>query len=401
MKARLRVCQGCSSVASAKTTAPSLRSLPALPARVLVLSQCAFGDTLVLIPALRAVRRAWPGAHLTFVSEAGIAGRKVAAAEVLAGTGLADRFESLSAHSSRVVRLLNRIRLTLALRHQRWDVGLLLVPPVPPLTLPLLQRLRRYLALFGAQHIVAPEGILEHWREPSGSLGVLPHASEALLELLRGHGLPTEGCLDLPLLEPAQALRGCPQTLAEALLPSLPGRPSARPLRLAVAPGAQMPAKRWPAERYAELLRRLQADFAPRFVLFGGDADRGSCDELAGPGVDAVRVLGQPIPAVIEVMRRCDAYIGNDTGLVHLAAALAKPCVAIFSSRDAPGVWYPYGPGHTVFRTRIACEGCLATVCPRGDNACLQQIDVDVVHRACRELCRGLATALAAVPAPA
>lgn len=355
-----------------------------------MVAQCAFGDTLVLIPALRALRRAWPQACTVFISEPGSTGRRVAAAEVLAGTGLVDRFEYLGIEPAPGRRLLNRLGLVLRLRRHTWDLGLVLVPPVPPLTVALLQRLSRYLRLFGARLVLAPERILAHVRDAGGGLEPLPHVSVTLLDFLQRCGVPTEGCLDVPFLPPSPGASGA--ALAEALLAERQGELPAASLRLAIAPGAQMSSKRWPLERYAELLRRLRASLptAPRLVTLGGEADREACAQLCREDPRAVCVIGQPIPAVIEIMRRCDAYIGNDTGLMHLAAALGKPCVAVFGSRDAPGAWYPHGAGHHVFRTRIACEGCLASLCPRGDNACLLDIGVDAVHAACLELCRDL-----------
>lgn len=362
---------------------------PPSPARVLVLSQCAFGDTVVLIPALRALRRAWPGAHLAFLSEPGLAGVRVAAADVLADTGLVDEFGSLSAEPSRAARLLNRVRLALRLRRTPWDVGIVLVPPVPPLTPALVRRLGRYLRLFGARRVVAPERVLGFVRGASGSLEPLPQVSLTLLDLLQRHGVPVAGAFDPPVLLPAAPPGSPARAAADALVPDRgPGRHGA--LRLAVAPGAQMPAKRWPLRRYAEVLRRLSAEVSPDVILLGGTADREACDELARTIPGAVCVIGRPVPTVAEVMRRCDAYLGNDTGLMHLAAALGKPCVAVFSSRDAPGAWYPFGAGHTVLRTAIPCEGCLAAVCPRGDTACLDRIGAEAVTAACLALCRSL-----------
>ncbi len=368
------------------------------PQRLLVLSQCAFGDTLVLIPALRALRRAWPKAYTVFISEPGNAGQKVSAAAVLAGTDLVDQFECLSTPPSRLRRGLNRLRLLLLLRRHSWDLGIVLLPPVPPLTVPLIQRLSSYLRLFGARHILAPDRVLAFSRDPAGWLNPLPHVSDTLLDLLRQHGVPSEGVSESPMLPPVRDTGNTAHAIANALLCEPRQQRPSTAVRLAIAPGAQMPSKRWPIERYADLLGRLHADCAPRFVFLGGNADREVCEQLSRCSVDAVCVIGQPIPAVIEVMRRCDAYVGNDTGLMHTAAALAKPCVAVFGSRDAPGAWYPYGSGHTVFRSRIACEGCLAAVCPRGDNACLQQISVESVHRACLQLCTSIQAARAHTP---
>jgi ADP-heptose:LPS heptosyltransferase len=85
-------------------------------------------------------------------------------------------------------------------------------------------------------------------------------------------------------------------------------------------------------------------------------------------------------------MKRCAFFVGNDTGTMHMAAAMGLRCVAIFSSRERPGLWYPQGEGHKVFRTTIECEGCGLVECLERGNECLNCIKVDDVLAACRDV---------------
>jgi heptosyltransferase-3 len=78
-------------------------------------------------------------------------------------------------------------------------------------------------------------------------------------------------------------------------------------------------------------------------------------------------------------------YLGNDTGAMHLAAAVGTPCIAIFSSLDWPGRWSPYGKGHQVFRVDVPCAGCLLEVCSQ-HHECLTGTSVNDVHQACCKL---------------
>jgi heptosyltransferase III len=87
-------------------------------------------------------------------------------------------------------------------------------------------------------------------------------------------------------------------------------------------------------------------------------------------------------------MKHCELFIGNDTGTMHMAAAVGLPCVAIFSSRERPGLWYPPGEGHRVFRSAIDCEGCGLVECIELGNECLKRISVEEVLSACREMLR-------------
>jgi ADP-heptose:LPS heptosyltransferase len=80
-------------------------------------------------------------------------------------------------------------------------------------------------------------------------------------------------------------------------------------------------------------------------------------------------------------LQRCLAYVGNDAGTMHLAGMVGIPCVGLFSARDYPGQWEPYGEGHVILRHETECAGCMRTVCPY-DNRCLDLISVDEAERA-------------------
>jgi hypothetical protein len=68
---------------------------------------------------------------------------------------------------------------------------------------------------------------------------------------------------------------------------------------------------------------------------------------------------------------------------MHLAASVGTRCVAVFSARDWPGRWHPYGPGHRVLRAAIDCEGCGLVECLDRKNECLHRITVSEVVAAC------------------
>ena len=71
---------------------------------------------------------------------------------------------------------------------------------------------------------------------------------------------------------------------------------------------------------------------------------------------------------------------GHDSGPMHLAAAVDTPCVAIFSSRNYLGEWFPQGTGHRVLYHPIECQGCRLDVCEDRARACMNSIAVDEVR---------------------
>ena len=98
-------------------------------------------------------------------------------------------------------------------------------------------------------------------------------------------------------------------------------------------------------------------------------------------GISGTLVTGRPLSVAATVMEQCDGYFGHDTGVMHLAAALHKPCVALFSSRDPAGMWDPYGSNHTILRINdLPCANCGAVVCPKTDHPCMTQSPDDVFN---------------------
>ena len=113
-------------------------------------------------------------------------------------------------------------------------------------------------------------------------------------------------------------------------------------------------------------------------VVVGGRDDTARGEELRRAwGPRARNLAGELSPyGSAEVLRQCVAYVGNDTGAMHLAGMVGTPCVALFSARDYPGQWEPYGDGHEVLRHETDCAGCMLDVCPY-NNKCLNLITVD------------------------
>lgn len=132
----------------------------------------------------------------------------------------------------------------------------------------------------------------------------------------------------------------------------------------AVNPSARWATKRWPAESFAAVADHLQEKGGARVVLIGGQADR-----LAGEEVIR-RMRTRPIDLVgkttvkelIALLRPLRVLITNDSGPMHLAAALGVPVVAVFGPTD-PGRTGPYGPGHTVLRSGVPCSPCFSRTC--------------------------------------
>ena len=342
-------------------------SLSSAVNQILIISNCRFGDSLVMMPALQQLKASFPQASICLLSERDANGA-VSADQILGGRGLVDEFEALPMTGGKMGRLVSRLRLMFKLRRRAFDLGVVLMPPYPPLTMTLVKRFTLYLKLFGVKRIIAPTEILDFNEK---HLNVV----DATLQVLSPLNLPLSPPNHAPYSLPPLQNSAEAQKEADAIIASAPKGF----YRLAIALGTNMPAKQWPLDNFAIVLKRLCAETSVWPFFFGGATDEKIASNLMGNGICGTLVTGRPLSVAAAVMSRCDGYFGHDTGVMHLAAALAKPCVALFSSRDPAGMWDPYGKGHTILRINgLPCANCGAVVCPKNDHPCMKQSPEDV-----------------------
>jgi heptosyltransferase III len=347
--------------------------------RILVYRIGELGDTIIALPVLWAVRRAFPEAALTYLVSAAPGSGYVAPQSVLPPEGLIDEWLTYSLESPG--RVVGMVRLWHALRQRRFDTLVYLAPRLR--WRPSVWRDLLFFRLAGIRRVVGHRGFYRlPARRPGVSLPSAEHEADHLLRRAELGGIPvppvSHGEMNLAL---SSSERQCAQ---DWLRTHVPGYPHNVTL-VGIGPGSKWPSKIWPEERFAELGARLVGDLGLYPLVFGGLADRELAVRLIkkwGCGVSAAGALD--IRAAASVLAHCRIYVGNDTGTTHLAAAVGTPCVAIFSAQDWPGRWYPYGRGHTVLRQSVPCEGCLLSVCTKQAMRCLKEITTDDVMSACR-----------------
>jgi heptosyltransferase-1 len=134
---------------------------------------------------------------------------------------------------------------------------------------------------------------------------------------------------------------------------------------VALQPGARWDNKRWPVEHFTALVRRLAQKFpGVRFAVLGGKDDLPLGEKISQ--AEPARVLNlcgaTSLPEMIEFLRCCDLLITNDTGPMHVAAALGTPLIALFGP-TAPERTGPYGRLENVLRINLPCAPCLKSEC--------------------------------------
>jgi heptosyltransferase-2 len=155
--------------------------------------------------------------------------------------------------------------------------------------------------------------------------------------------------------------------------------------RIAFGPGASYgSAKCWLPERFAELADRLIEAFSADVILFGTAAERNLLDAISStmrhrPVNLAGRTSIGELPAYFS---ECHLFVGNDSGAMHVAAAVGLPVVAIFGSTDAEGT-APVTPRLSVVQEKVFCSPCFLRRCPI-DHRCMKRVTVDMVESATR-----------------
>jgi heptosyltransferase-2 len=318
------------------------------------------GDAMMALPAMAAVRAAYPGAHIA----------------VGAVPSIAPLFaETTSAAQDSVIVLQDHAAEITALRAGEFDATLLLPNS------------------FRAAWSAYRAAISERWGySAAGRRALLTravrrprrrvHQSEYYLELVEGLGIARRSTSPHVAVGPATLAR------ADSLLAEhgvVPGT-----ICVGFAPGAAYGhAKRWPPRMVAETITRLTRDHGVRCVLFGAGGDRDSGREIESslpPGVGVVNLITRTDLRVLAgAISRCAAFVSNDSGAMHLAAALAVPVIAIFGPTDERAT-APVGgedPSGAVIQPDVLlqpvfCRPCMLRECPI-DHRCMKRVTVDMV----------------------
>ena len=379
------------------------------PKRILVFRIGQLGDTIVSLPAMWAVRRNFPGVHLALLCDRHPGKKYVLASDLLRGAGIFDEFMSYPVADAGEILKGGRMAVLLtAIRSKRFDTLVYLAPTNRKPEQ--IARDRRFFRLAGIRNFIGMQGFETLEPKQLGQpMSEVPGESELLLRRLAASGLTIGLPAAADQISASSSRRSLvakadqPFSLSAFSFDLGLGREDEAPVSrwlaglppdggrvwVAVGPGSKMPAKRWPLDRFRKVIGDLIEEFDIWPVVFGGPEDRVIGEWLLDRwrrGYNAAGSLG--LRPSLAAIKRCEMFFGNDTGTMHMAAAVSVPCVAIFSSRERPGLWFPQGEGHRVFRSQIECEGCGLVECIERQNECLKRIAVTEVLEACGEILR-------------
>ncbi|MFC2131971.1 glycosyltransferase family 9 protein [Bacteroidota bacterium] len=153
------------------------------------------------------------------------------------------------------------------------------------------------------------------------------------------------------------------------------------PIRIAIAPGAYHETKRWPIEKYIDLLNKLKAKYNADMVLIGGTNDKALTDIINGEVNFSIddKSGSTSILETAKIISQCSLLITNDTGVMHIAAARKIPVAAIFGSTVKEFGFIPFRTRNQIIEKDISCRPCThigLNKCPKGHFDCMNKISV-------------------------
>lgn len=168
-----------------------------------------------------------------------------------------------------------------------------------------------------------------------------------------------------------------PKMIAETISSELNPTKSDEQKRLVLCPGAEFgPAKQWPASHYAAL-GEIITQQGWQVLIMGSKADAAVGEEIAAGITDKQNVINlcgkTQLGEAIDLMATADQVVSNDSGLMHIAAALNKPLVAIYGP-TSPAFTPPLSDNALLVQIPIECSPCFKRTCPLGHHKCMQDI---------------------------
>jgi len=343
------------------------------PKRILVLRYRFIGDTVLTVPFLRNLRREAPDAYIAWVVAPG-------SAEIVRGIPYVDElieWDPVTIHAdSRGTHRTFKAKLDFirSLRNRQFDKVYVLKRSLSSALIAVLSNApeRIGFATEGRGFLLTKKVAYRHDQ----------HEVENYLDVLRADGVKVrDDYLEL-WSTPEEEQRAGALLLAS-------GIDAARRIA-AIHPFSAVSQRGWPLENYAALAQRLSNEGGFRLIVLGGGSDRKIFEAIKPQFAEtAVDLVGRcTLRETLALLRRCSFMVGNDSGLMHIAAAAGIPLVALFGPQS-PVKFGPWSERARVIYKGFPCSPCrqkFFTECAPSERmrpACVEAITVDEVFEAC------------------
>jgi heptosyltransferase-3 len=323
------------------------------------------GDTVVALPAFHTVRRAFPSAKITLLTNSPISSKAPRAGDVLKQ----GYFYNECIYYPRATRNPYWIaKIVCGIRKAKPDIAINLTEYKSDQA---VARYRRLFELCGVRNLLGFQlSEIDRHQLPDPTTGLVEAEAARLLRRVC-----TLGTLQLDSREAWELLldkREC-QTADELLSYSSDDQ------ILAFSVGTKMQAKDWGIDNWRSTVAQLSERLPSWKAIFVGAAEEREATEVCARHWigSYINLCGLATPRVTAAaLRRSRVFVGHDSGPMHLASAVGVPCVAVFSARVYPGKWFPWGTRHKCLYKLTDCANCKLEMCLEQNRRCLRAIKV-------------------------
>lgn len=349
--------------------------------RILAIRLDNLGDVLVTTPALHAIKTSLPAAQLTLLASpigAQVARLNPDVADVIVYTApWMDPWHKLPQDSQREQQMIATIR------ERQFDGAIIFTSfhqsPLPAAYLCYLADI----PLRVAASIDGPGSLLTTRHKHPANKNICMHEVERGLDLVGAIGMDTAE-RDLVLQVPAAAQHAIDTLLEERNIKRN------RPL-VVLHPGCSMPARTYPWEMYVAVINLLVEQLGATVMLTGAEDEQELVERIQGRVRQEMRrsvyaVAGTlSFPKLCALLQTADLTVTNNTGPMHISAAVKTPVIALFALTNPPAQWGPWHVPHRLLNVDVPCRICYSRVCPY-QHECLRLVTPEMVVEAASAL---------------
>ncbi|MDD5584295.1 MAG: lipopolysaccharide heptosyltransferase II [Candidatus Omnitrophica bacterium] len=324
------------------------------PKKILIVRTDRLGDVILSTPVIKNLKMTFPGAHIAFMC-------RPYTEDVLRGNPYLDEIIVYD-KNVRHKNLWASIKFSLELKKKNFDWAIILHPTVRAHVITFFARIPFRIGWDKKR------GWLLTKRLPHTKQEGFKHESEYTLDILRSMDVAvTDNAPYFPI-----------QQASEHKVEEILARHGVHKKEefIVVHPCASCPSKRWPQEYFAELVKILRTETRLKVVIIASGEEKKFGDTILETN-EVVDLRGMlSISEIGSLLKRAALFISNDSGPVHIAAALHIPVISIFGRNDpglSPQRWRPLGETSFYFHKKVGCSVCLAHNCTKG-FLCLRAI---------------------------
>jgi heptosyltransferase-2 len=340
------------------------------------------GDSVMTLPAIRAVRETLPNAHITLLVKPWVSGIFMGNPDI----------DEIMLYGDEYKGIVGKLKLSWMIRRKKFETAILFQNAFDAALITWLARIPERIG-----YLRDMRGVLLTNAVPVDKYIEGRHQIHYYLNIVKSIGLKTADThphIFISDREREDASLLLKSTFSASHPSSVSGQTSTAsshyPLTIGINPGATYgSAKRWPAKNFAILIDRINSELNGQVVLFGGRSEIAIANEIIQETQypsPFLNVAGKTdLRELAALISECNAFVTNDSGPMHMAYALNVPTVAIFGSTDSTATG-PVGEGHKVITKNIPCSPCLKRECPEGHLRCMTGITPEEVLSVLKEI---------------